>query len=279
MAKSILEIEEARSRLQRMTDDHQTLVELIKRLKHIRGEMESQLGRTDTILAKSEKATEEFQATQRRGLSLLDDVKLKSKSAFKDLEDYFAQNRDKVEKFCKIKNDELQETYRRRETTLQEIHRENLHWRKGIEAQHSSFEKKHFLVLDQVNHAYEKARIVLESQAPLVHGLDLEVKELKELQEELVRQVQEKFKGFGEELIRMEQRIQSSAQSSLSLLQEQQAEMKKETLEWKTKLDHQQHVVRKRIGRHTAYIFLLLLLMFGSATAIALKWGHLSNAQ
>ncbi len=195
-AKSILDLEEARRRLERMSEDHQELVDLIDKLKSMRDALTDvlekaqsttestaeQMGAAEATLRALKQGLAEFQQESEATLADVFSAGTKAEATTQKLEREVRKRIDEIVGEMRTAGDRFDTKFAARI--------------KEQEAQFDEFRKQHDAAVTQLKEAYDRARATLESHNPLIDRLDRKVDKLLETQSESIAAV----RGRAEEL-------------------------------------------------------------------------------
>ncbi len=289
--KSILEIEEARRRLQQMTDDHRQLAELVVKLKSMRDtlaktlddanahlhEAEKRAGRAQDLLDTTTKQLEDFRKESGATLADVFSTGVKVESRLKKLVDdaegevqgltgQVTTARAEMEKqFAALRNaqDRRFSEFQQRFTTSEaELQRQLKTWSAEQERRFASFCEQHEMALRAVREAYDRAKAALESHSPLFDRLDGKVDKLIETQAEfaaaLRRDVEDGRAAEARKHDELVARFQAEIGSATKAIAEQTTSECQRIAGVQTEHERLLHLLRKRIRYGLLLWFVLL---------------------
>lgn len=233
--KSLLDLEEARQRLEMLNVEQGELSDLIQKLKQIRdvmttlqSETEKQKSETEKWLANIEKTakdtTSKATETNKAFSDSLQSFEQKADSLSDNLADETSQLRGELEtQFEKFRDEQverLDQASKSYERMLEELTGEASQLRNELETQFEKFRDEQTVSLDQVSRSYERMRVAYDTIRDTTSSLETSVEDiLKRLQ-----CVEEKQKTF-------EDSINSDLEQKYSVLKDVKKEM--EIVKWK----------------------------------------------
>ncbi|MEW6199425.1 MAG: hypothetical protein AB1601_12280 [Planctomycetota bacterium] len=277
-SKSILDLDEARRRLQLMESDQKELAALITKLRGIRDSLttltssvEQRLKDAEGGLAKTQQLADGFEKT-------LKEFRQESEST---LADFFTTGTRIESKLTKL----IDETKVALGKMQVKTTKDNEAWRLGQEKALEAFRDQHHADLEKVATAYERTKITFDNLKPAVDGLEAEVSRVSEEARARAETTRSDLLGrlsaFEQRVAKMKETVQAAqAQVSYRLtefgsnLEKQIAEVTKSmhtAIDDSSKASQQQLEqqkaeitrLRKRIGRVRLLVWLLLLLVLG----------------
>ena len=198
--KSILELEEARRRLDRMTEDHQQIAELMSKLKGVRDALTTTLqdahSRLENIDTQSQRAKKQIADTA----ALIDEFRQQAATALTNLNSF----KKAAETGLKVSTDAAGEKFNKMSGELDgaitEMQRQFVALADINEKRFSVFRTQHDEAIRSVREAYERARGTLDSHAPLFDRLDAKVDNLIRGQTEAAMSLQTELNGCNSRL-------------------------------------------------------------------------------
>lgn len=290
--KSILELEEARRRLQQMTDDHRQLAELVVKLRNMRDalaktlddtnarlrETEERAGRAQGLLDTTTRQLEDFRKESEATLADVFSTGTKVEARLKKLVDdtrgevqtltgQVTTAKGEMEKqFVALSGlqdrrfSELQERFSKSKAELQ---RQLKTWNAEQERRFASFHKQHEAALRAVQEAYDRARVTLESHSPLFDRLDAKVDKLIENQADsaavLRRELEDGRAAVARKHDELVARFQAEVAAATKALGERTATVCQRISEKQTEHERLLVVLRERIRYGRVLLWLVLL--------------------
>jgi len=197
-SKSILELEEARRRLQQMTQDHQDLAELISKLKAMRDSLVEAL---ESARAKLQQTGEQAKRAEETLASLtraFADFRQESEGTLADVYSTGVKVEAKLNKL-------VGETHKQIEGMLGTVHSASAElnsrfaaWAAEQQRGFEDFGKQQQAALTRVKDAYDRARVTLESHGPLIDRLDEKVDKLIEKHGEAIASLRDRIDDMAE---------------------------------------------------------------------------------
>ena len=295
--KSILELEEARRRLQQMTDDHRQLAELVVKLKSMRDtlaktlddanahrrEAEKRAGRAQDLLDTTTKQLDDFRKESEATLADVFSTGVKVEARLKKLvvdtqgevqalTGQVTTARAEMEKqFVALSNAQdrrFSELQQRFTTSEAELQRQLKTWNAEQERRFASFREQHEAALRAVKEAYDRAKAALESHSPLFDRLDAKVDKLIESQAEstaaLRREMEDSRIHVGRKHDELAARCQAEIDSATKALTDQTASECQRI----AKLQAEHERLLRRLRKRIRYGRLLLWLVLLAAAAV-----------
>lgn len=262
--KSILELEEARRRLEQMTEDHGQFVELIAKLKVMRDALAKCLGDSQDQFKKIEEQASRCEKVLTATWAMLGEFRKESKAALAEVNSVGAGTKVRLTELMGDTEKAIEGLVGNVAAARHDMENQFVALTEEQDRRFSVFREQHEKAVREIREAYEKAKGTVESHALLFDRLDAKVDKLIETQGEAIASLHGQL---GREVFELDRRIAEVRQAAAASrtewttkIQELAIQLQSELVATRTAVSEQEgqlQSIRRRL-RNARVVFWLL---------------------